>query len=93
MTDPTAAQGDDHGAARVRHRGRDVRMVVTGVVTVLLVWFAVANLQGVKIRFWLASTKAPLIVVIVVAGVLGAAVSGLVTRTTRRRRKGDDEAA
>jgi uncharacterized integral membrane protein len=72
-----------------RSRGRDLRLAVTGAVLVLLVWFAVANLQQVPIHFWVTSTKAPLIVVVAISGVLGAAVAGLVGRVSRRRR-GDE---
>lgn len=73
-----------------RRRGRDTRLVLTGVVLALLVWFAVANFQDVTIRFWLTTTSAPLIVVIVISGVLGAAVSGLWGRRRRRRTSGGE---
>lgn len=69
-------------------RGREVRLVVTGVAVVLLGWFAFANLQTVRIRFWLTSAHAPLILVIVISGVLGALVPGVWSRVTRRRRAG-----
>jgi uncharacterized integral membrane protein len=66
--------------------------VLTGIALVLLVWFAVVNLQEVRIRFWLTTTAAPLIVVILISGVLGAAVSGLWARRRRRRTSGADSA-
>lgn len=62
-------------------------MVATGALLILLVWFAVANLQGVRIRFWLTSASAPLVVVIAISGVLGAGVASLVGRVARRRRR------
>lgn len=65
-------------------------MVAVGVLAVLLVWFAVANLQGVKIRFWLTSAHAPLIVVIAISGCLGAAVAALAGRVSSRRRRSGD---
>lgn len=67
---------------------RPARVVITGVALVLLIWFAVANFQDVRIRFWVSTTGAPLIVVIVISGFLGAAVSGLWSRRRRRRRAG-----
>ncbi|MGH8980777.1 MAG: lipopolysaccharide assembly protein LapA domain-containing protein [Acidimicrobiales bacterium] len=80
---------DDQPARPVRDCGRDARLVLTGISVVLLVWFALANLQGVRIRFWVTAAHAPLIVVIAISGVLGALVSGLLSRAARRRRTGD----
>jgi uncharacterized integral membrane protein len=87
MSDPMSLE-DEHPPAP-RDRKRDARLVATGVVAVLLVWFALINLQDVRIHFWVTSTKAPLILVIVVAGVLGAAVGGLVSLMSRRRHQPD----
>ena len=83
------AQPPPEETPRRRH-GRDMLLVLTGVVLVLLIWFAVVNLQRVRIHFWLTTTAAPLIVVIVISGVLGAAVSGLWSRHRRRRSGGAD---
>jgi uncharacterized integral membrane protein len=49
---------------------------------VLLLWFALGNLKSVTIDFWVKDTKAPLILVIAISGLLGALVSVL----ARRRR-------
>ena len=68
---------------------RDARLVVLGVGVALLVWFAAANLQGVRITFWVTSTTAPLVVVVVISGVLGAGVASVATRLARRRRGAD----
>lgn len=70
-----------------RDRRRDARLVMSGVAAVLLVWFALVNLQDVPIHFWLWSTKSPLIVVIVIAGLLGAALSLLLSRVLQHRRR------
>lgn len=85
MSDPMNRDGDQQPERRDRRR--DVRVVVTGVVVVLLVWFALANLQDVHIHFWVTSTQAPLIAVIVIAVVLGVAATVLVSRFTRRRQR------
>ncbi len=71
-----------------RRRGRDLRLVLTGIVLALLVWFAVANFQDVRIQFWMTTATAPLIAVIVISGVLGAAASGLWSWRRRRRTTG-----
>ncbi len=52
----------------------------------LLVWFALANLRDVRIDFWVFDRQAPLIVVIAISGLLGAAIAALVLR---RRPRGD----
>jgi len=58
-------------------------MVLIGVAAVLLVWFALANFQDVTIDFWVTHAHAPLVVVIAIAGVLGAAVAVGVRRLRR----------
>jgi uncharacterized integral membrane protein len=89
----TRGQGLDGGppeqtnTARARRRPRQTRLVVTGIALAVLLWFAFANLQRVSIRFWLTTTSAPLIVVIVISGFLGAAASGLWSLAARRRRR------
>ena len=86
MSDPTDFTGGTPPPPS-RDRKRDTRLVLTGVVAVLLVWFALTNLQDVEIHFWLVSAKAPLIVVVVISGFLGAAVALLAQRLSRRRRR------
>lgn len=83
MTDQTSFEGAERRAPR--DRKRDVRLVLSGVAAVLLVWFALANLQDVKIHFWVRSTTSPLIVVIVISGVLGAVIALMLSRMSRRR--------
>jgi uncharacterized integral membrane protein len=61
------------------------RLVILGIAAVLLVWFAVANLGSVSIKFWIAERRAPLILVIVIAGVLGALITLLAQRFGSRR--------
>ena len=71
---------------RSGRRLRDVRLVLSGVAAALFVWFAVANLQKVPVHFWLSTTSAPAIVVIVVSGAFGFA-GGLLTSWFRRRNR------
>lgn len=89
MTQWEPAPSDEQSAGPEHDRGRDVRLVLIGIAVVLLAWFAFANLQTVKIRFWVTSADASLILVILISGVLGALVSGLWSRAARRRRDGD----
>jgi uncharacterized integral membrane protein len=72
-------------------RKHDARLVLIGVVAVLLVWFALANLQDVPIHFWITTTRAPLIVVIALSGVLGAVIGLLAGRRRRRPRERSEQ--
>lgn len=56
-----------------------------GVAGILLVWFALGNLRHVSIEFWVTQSRAPLIVVIAISGLLGASIATL----ARRRRPPD----
>jgi len=88
VSDLTGSEDDPQPASR--DRMRDIRLVLTGVVAVVLAWFALINLQDVRIHFWLMSTESPQIVVIAVSGVLGAAVALLLSRLAHRRKQTDD---
>ncbi len=88
----TAPSAEPPSGEPPRHdRRRDVRLVLAGVTLVLLVWFAVANFQEVQIRFWVTTATAPLIVVIVISGFLGAAVAASWGWLRRRRRAAGHE--
>ena len=69
--------GGDKGA----DRRRTATLVGVAVAVVLLVWFALANLRDVRIDFWVFNRQAPLILVIVISGLLGALIGVLVTRS------------
>jgi uncharacterized integral membrane protein len=63
----------------------NVRLVGLGVAGVLLVWFALANFGSVSIKFWVSERRAPLILVIVISGLLGALIAMLAQRYKSRR--------
>jgi uncharacterized integral membrane protein len=65
-------------------RRRVATLVGVGVAVVLLAWFALANLRDVKIDFWVVDRQAPLILVIVISGLLGALITALAVRRRGR---------
>jgi uncharacterized integral membrane protein len=67
------------------NRRRDVRLVATGILLALGIWFALANTQEVKIRFWFVSTRSPVVTALAIAAVFGAGIGLLVGRRFRRR--------
>jgi len=67
-------------------RRRQMTLVGVAVAVVLLAWFALANLRRVQIDFWVFNRQAPLILVIVISGLLGAMITALVMR---RRPRGE----
>jgi uncharacterized integral membrane protein len=66
------------------HRRRDIRLVTTGVLLALGIWFAIANTRDVKIRFWVVTTTTPVVSALAIAAVLGAGIGLLVGRRFRR---------
>lgn len=85
MSDPNQGSSPARRDKPARDRKRDARLVLTGIVSVLLVWFALGNLQQVEIHFWLVSSRASLISVIVISGVLGVAIGVLFSRRRGHR--------
>ena len=79
---PGDGEGGNEAADR-RHQAALVGVLVAGI---LLGWFALANLRDVRIDFWVFNRQAPLIVVIVISGLLGAFITALVLR---RKPKGE----
>lgn len=74
-----------------RDRARDTRLIAAGVVAALLIWFAAINTQKVPIHFWVVTTQASLISVIIVSALLGIILASLVRyqrRKARTRRSG-----
>ncbi len=65
-------------------RRRNATLIGVAIAGALLGWFALANLRDVKIDFWFYSRQAPLILVIVISGLLGALITALVMRRRGR---------
>jgi uncharacterized integral membrane protein len=86
MAKQTAHPGtmEPDGGGKSVDRRRSVTIVAVAVATILLAWFAVANLKKVKIDFWLYDRQAPLILVILISGLLGALITALVMRRKPR---------
>ena len=79
--------GTETGAEeRGVQRRRNVGLFASGAAAVILVWFALGNLHRVTIEFWVTQSRAPLVLVIAISGLLGAVISALVTRRWPRRR-------
>jgi len=78
--------GDEHGSSPepTSNRRRDARLVVTGILLALGIWFALANTQDVKIRFWFVSTRSPVVTALAIAAVFGAGLGLLVGRRFRK---------
>jgi uncharacterized integral membrane protein len=68
-----------------RERKGNVRIVGLGVTAALLVTFAVLNRGTVTVDFWLHKSRAPVVVVILIAGLLGALITVLAQRFRSRR--------
>jgi uncharacterized integral membrane protein len=79
--------GEDSGPGeRAVERRRYSLLFVSGAAAVILVWFALGNLHRVSIEFWVTQSRAPLILVIAISGLLGAVISALVGRRRPRQR-------
>ncbi len=81
--DPHGVDPEDGAKPDRRHQARLAGVVVA---VALLAWFALANVDRVRIDFWVFHREAPLILVIVIAGLLGALITYLVMR--RRPKEG-----
>ena len=61
-----------------------VRLVLVGVLLAVVVAVAVDNRQDAKVGFLFGDVRAPLIVVVLCATVLGVAIGWLLSRRSRR---------
>ena len=65
-------------------RRRQATLIGVAIAVILLVWFALANVRDVRIDFWVYNRQAPLILVIVISGLLGALITALAMRRRGR---------
>jgi uncharacterized integral membrane protein len=83
--DDRRADGD---AADVgRPPAGNARWIVVALVAIVLVAFAIANFRPVRVNFLLFTTRARVVTVVVVAGLLGFVVGYFVGRPGREERK------
>jgi uncharacterized integral membrane protein len=61
-------------------RRRQATLVGVAIAVILLAWFALANTRKVQIDFWVFNRQAPVILVIVISGLLGAIITALIMR-------------
>ena len=78
------SQGDSGEDRRPVDRRRQATLIGVAIAVVLLVWFALANTRHVQIDFWVFNRQAPLILVIVISGLLGALIGALLMRRRGR---------
>ena len=72
------------GDSKSLDRRRQATLIAVAIAVILLVWFALANVRDVRIDFWVFNRQAPLILVIVISGLLGALIGALVMRRRGR---------
>jgi uncharacterized integral membrane protein len=78
---------EEQGPSKVSRR-QDARLVLVGVAALALAWFALANLGSVGIDFWVHHSRAPLILVILISGLLGALIAAIaMSRRGSKRRE------
>jgi uncharacterized integral membrane protein len=81
-SDARSFEEDEGGEKDKKTIDRRARFRVVGVLVLggLLGWFALANIGKVRIDFWVFHRQAPLILVILISGLLGALIALLIMR-------------
>ena len=83
MSSPTPSGGSKQKPARTRREStRTTGLVVLAIAITL---FAVLNVDEVKVHYLVGTSKAPLIIVIVVSLFIGAVLARFAGRSSRRR--------
>ncbi len=81
---------DDRGRRQApQKRERNPKMIAIIVAIILFVWFVFANSRQVEVTFWVFNAQASLILVILLAAVLGAAITFLIMWSRSRDRQRD----
>jgi len=76
---------DSSSTPEKKSTGNTARAILIGFAVGLLVWFIVGNAQSVEIHFWVGSTHASLISVILIAAALGALIGIVASKVGKRR--------
>jgi uncharacterized integral membrane protein len=63
------------------------RQILIGILAILLIAFAIANFEPVKVSFLLFESQARVVTVIAVAGILGFVIGYFVGRPNREQRR------
>jgi uncharacterized integral membrane protein len=84
MSFPMEPYPDESTPKEPPNRRRDVRLVLSGILLALGVWFALANTQQVRIHFWVVSTRSPVVGALAISAAFGVAIGLLLGRHFRR---------
>ncbi len=76
---------DDDGRSHRIQPQRNPKVIGGVVAIVLFIWFVLANLQQVEVTWWVFSTQASLVVVILLSALLGAGITFFFIRLRRPR--------
>ncbi len=68
-------------------RGFPIRLIVLGIIGVILVVFIVSNNQQANVKFFALDATMPQWAIILISGVLGAAIGWLVAAVRRRNKR------
>ncbi len=80
------AAGSSGAKAKASDAAQTIRLVVAAIGLILLIAFAVANSDSVKVSFVFLSANVSLIWVIVISAVLGGVVDRLMILVSHRRK-------
>ncbi|WP_407991160.1 lipopolysaccharide assembly protein LapA domain-containing protein [Kitasatospora sp. CMC57] len=77
MTKTSGGASSSKGGGRSEIAGIPTRVIAIVVIVVLAVWFLLANLDKVKIQFWVFTVSAPLWIALLATLLAGAALGWL----------------
>ena len=80
MSEDLPSSGRGHEAARKRSRKESARLVAVAAVSAVVALFAVLNLDEVEVNWIIGTFDTPLIVVIAVSVLIGAALGYVAAR-------------
>ncbi len=83
-TSPTPPTG---GARPTRTRSEQSRLIAIGILSVVVILFAVLNFDRVKVHLLFGTPRMPLILVIVICALIGFAIGWAAARRSPRKRR------